>query len=224
MENILLIDKPKGITSFDVIRRLRRFLQIRKMGHSGTLDPFATGLLLIGVEKGTKELEKLIKLDKEYIADILLGTQTDTGDITGKVLVKQSVSHLEDSQIQKAIEKAKGEHEYLVPKYSAIKVNGKKLYELARAEIDFIPPTKKMNVYEVELLETIRIKEAIILKVRFSVSSGTYIRTLAEEIGKTLGVPATTTELRRTKVGSFKIEDAKTLDSFEEKKEMSGEI
>lgn len=210
-KKILLIDKPKGITSFDVIRILRKKLQIKKMGHSGTLDPFATGLLLVGINEGTKELSKLIKLDKEYIADILLGVQTDTGDITGKKLVEQDVTHIKDENIKHNIKHLIGVKEYVVPKYSAIKVGGKKLYELARAGVEFEAPKKQMNVYSANVLSIENIKDKKIVKVVFRVASGTYIRTLGEELGVMLGVPATLTELRRTKVGEYNVENAEKV-------------
>ncbi len=205
---LLLVDKPAGITSFDVIRILRRKLGIKKMGHSGTLDPFATGLLLIGVGEGTKDLARLIKLDKEYIADILLGVQTDTGDITGKKLVEQSTEHVRDEDIEQEIQNLVGVHSFVVPKYSAIKVGGKKLYELARGGVEFVPPTKEMTVYSAEVLNMSIIKTKKIVQVKFHVASGTYIRTLGEELGKALGVPATLTELRRSKVGEYIVADA----------------
>ncbi len=210
-KKLLLIDKPEGITSFDVIRILRRKTGIKKMGHSGTLDPFATGLLLIGINEGTKELTKLIKLDKVYEANILLGVQTDTGDITGKKLVDQDTTHVEDADIKKYLQDLVGTHQFRVPKYSAIKVGGKKLYDLARAGAEFEAPVKEMTVYSAELQSIETIKNKKIVKARFHVASGTYIRTLGEELGNILGAPATLTELRRTKVGEYKIEDAEKV-------------
>jgi tRNA pseudouridine55 synthase len=209
---LLLVDKPAGITSFDVIRILRRKTGIRKMGHSGTLDPFATGLLLIGVNEGTKDLTKLIKLDKVYEATILLGVQTDTGDITGKKLVEQDTAHIDDSDINKYLQDLVGNHQFRVPKYSAIKVSGKKLYELARAGTEFEAPIKEMTVYSTELQSIETIKNKKIVKVQFHVASGTYIRTLGEELGNMLGVPATLTELRRTRVGEYNVGDAELID------------
>lgn len=208
---LLLIDKPVGITSFDVIRILRRKLGIRKMGHSGTLDPFATGLLLIGVSEGTKELTKLIKLDKVYTATILFGIQTDTGDITGKKLVEQDTHEISDSDIKIAIGQIVGVHEFTVPKYSAIKVGGKKLYELARSGAEFTAPVKKMTVYSAELKKVETVKNKKIATVVFHVASGTYIRTLGEEIGRALNIPATLTDLRRTQVGEYSVEDAEKI-------------
>lgn len=209
---LLLVDKPAGITSFDVIRILRRKLSIKKMGHSGTLDPFATGLMLIGVEKGTKELNSLIKLDKTYIAEIVLGIQTDTGDITGKKLIEQNTQHVTDADIEVQFAKLIGSKVYVVPKYSAIKVAGKKLYELARAGVEFEAPLKLMTVYSASI-ESIRVeREKKIVRAIFHVASGTYIRTLGEELGNLLGVPATLMTLRRLTVGEYKIENAITLD------------
>jgi tRNA pseudouridine55 synthase len=208
---IILVDKPAGITSFDVIRRLRRRLGIKKMGHSGTLDPFATGLLLIGVNEGTKDLSKLIKLDKEYIAEIILGIQTDTGDITGKKLVTQSAIDVSDLQIHEAVARLIGSHEYKVPKYSAIKVDGKRLYELARNNIEFDAPVKTMVVHSASIVQIERQKDMVIVTTQFDVASGTYIRTLGEEIGRILGVPATLQNLRRTKVGIYSIEDESVI-------------
>jgi tRNA pseudouridine55 synthase len=210
-QKLLLVDKPAGITSFDVIRILRRKLGIRKMGHSGTLDPFATGLLLIGVHEGTKDLAQLIKLDKVYEADILLGVQTDTGDITGKKLVEQSTSHITDEYIKRELDTLVGTHSFRVPKYSAIKVSGKKLYELARAGTEFEAPEKEMTIYSAEIVSISTVKDKKIIKAIFHVASGTYIRTLGEELGSKLTVPATLTELRRTKVGEYRVEDAEKI-------------
>ena len=213
-QKIILVDKPDGITSFDVIRILRRKLGIKKMGHSGTLDPFATGLLLIGVNEGTKELTKLIKLDKVYEATILFGIQTDTGDITGKKLVEQDTDEISEIDIKSAVEQVIGTHEFTVPKYSAIKVGGKKLYELARAGTDFEAPIKQMTVYSAELKKVEAVKNKKMAVVIFHVASGTYIRTLGEEIGKTLHVPATLTELRRTQVGEYLVENAEKVEQI----------
>jgi tRNA pseudouridine55 synthase len=211
-KKIFLVDKPAGITSFDVIRILRRKTGIKKMGHSGTLDPFATGLLLIGVNEGTKDLTKLIKLDKIYEAEILLGLQTDTGDITGKKLVEQDTQDVNDQDIAENIAALVGTHSFRVPKYSAIKVAGKKLYELARAGTDFEAPIKEMTVYSARVQNIETIKNKKIIKATFHVASGTYIRTLGEELGNRLGVPATLTNLRRTQIGEYKIADAEKLD------------
>jgi len=211
-KDILLIDKPAGISSFDVIRILRRNTGIRKMGHSGTLDPFATGLLLVGVESGTKKLTTLTKLPKEYVATFLLGVQTDTGDRTGKILVREDASRISEEEVRASLEALLGERSYYVPAYSAIKIDGKKLYELARAGKEIDLPLKKMEVFSAELLSYTKEKDTIYLEVKFFVSSGTYIRTLGEELAKLLGTVGTTTELRRTRVGEFSVTDAEPLD------------
>jgi len=210
MQKIILVDKIAGITSFDVIRRLRRKYNIRKMGHAGTLDPFATGLMLIGIEEGTKELNKLLKLDKEYEATVLLGVQTDTGDYTGKKLVESNASFVKRESIEKAVESLVGEHTFVVPKYSAIKQGGVRLYELARSGVDFAPPEKMMTVHSAKLNDILLEKDKQYVSVTFHVASGTYIRTLGEELGKLLGVPATLTALRRTKIGEWSVADAES--------------
>ena len=219
-EDILLIDKPKGITSFDVIRRLRAHTGIRKYGHAGTLDPLASGLMIIGREKGTKKLESLLKLDKEYIADIRLGERRSTGDLEGDILEEQEVTDVTPPQIESAVSGLQGEHELPVSAYSAIKQQGTPLYKKAReaarkGEYITVLPLRKMHVYETELLEAQKLvtdgKKRMVLRVRFHVASGTYIRSLAEELGRMLGIPATLQDLRRTKIGNFSVEQAQEL-------------
>jgi len=208
MGKLLLIDKPSGITSFDVIRILRRELGIRKMGHSGTLDPLATGLLIIGIEEGTKELKDLFGLSKEYVAEIKLGVKTDTGDIDGEIIKKDSnLSTYNVERLEKVLNKMVGKFKIRVPIYSAIKRKGKSLYQYAREGKKIKPPKKVMEIYEAELLKY----ENNIVKIRFVVSSGTYIRSLAEKFGKKLKTVATVYSLRRTKIGDFKIENARKL-------------
>src|SRR3989344_5044979 len=197
LPELLLIDKPKGISSFTVIRQLRRKAGVRKMGHAGTLDPLASGLMLIGVEKGTKKLTGLVGLDKEYVASILLGEQRSTGDMEGELPVSA---------------------------YSAIKKDGVPMYKRARkaaekGEVVEDVPRRVMKVYETELLEIKEIETEngprLEMKVRFKVGSGTYIRSLAEEVGRRLQYPAVMSDLRRTKVGEYRIEDAKRLEEFD---------
>lgn len=213
--SIILIDKPTGITSFDVIRRLRKTHGARpgtpewKMGHAGTLDPLATGLLIVGIGKATKKMHEYIKLPKTYDADILLGTKTDTGDIDGNIIESANVSEIPSNRIYEAIEHMKGTRTVAVPMYSAIKISGKKLYEYAReGDTSVTPPEKTMEVTRITLNEIIRENEVYVLRVTMDVSSGTYIRTLAEELGKYLGVPATIKKLRRTRIGDFDVKDA----------------
>lgn len=215
-EHIFLIDKPKGITSFDVIRQLRREMGIKKMGHAGTLDPLATGLMIIGIGEGTKKLASLIKLDKEYVAEVLLGERRSTGDMEGEILEEKSVTAVNEDKVREMLESMTGTLYLPVSAYSAIKKDGVPMYKRARAAekegttVDDLP-MRTMQVHETELLGTEVIPDRVVLTVRFSVGSGTYIRSLAEELGKRLGCPATLRNLRRTKVGEFDIKDARPL-------------
>jgi tRNA pseudouridine55 synthase len=216
--NILLIDKPKGVTSFDVIRILRKKLGIRKMGHAGTLDPLASGLMIIGVNEGTKKMSEFLKLPKVYIADVLLGKKTDTGDLEGRVIEEKEVEDISEEKIRETIKGLVGKHSLPVPMYSAIKISGRPLYKLARKkekgselteeEKNIIPPVKEMEVISARLLEI----QGNVLKIEMEVSSGTYIRTLGEELGRRLGYPATLAGLRRTQIGGFLIEGAMSLE------------
>jgi tRNA pseudouridine55 synthase len=222
LPELLLIDKPKGISSFSVIRELRRRTGVRKFGHAGTLDPLATGLMLIGAEKGTKKLTKLVGLDKEYIADIYVGEQRSTGDMEGEIV---SEKDYEDDVLKEQVESELARMcttlTLPVSAYSAIKKDGVPMYKRARkaaAKGEAVKedelPMRKMIVYETELLDYSPQTERLQLKVRFKVSSGTYIRSLAEELGRRLGYPATLSNLRRTRVGEYRIEDARRLEDF----------
>jgi tRNA pseudouridine55 synthase len=205
--NILLIDKPKGITSFDVIRILRKKLGYVKMGHAGTLDPLASGLMLVGIGDGTKELSKLIGLQKSYIAEILLGSRTASGDLELPVIETRPVPELSDSSIEAAVSSIVGAIELPVPVYSAVQKNGQRLYTAARAGAAVEAPIRTMHVIRGAL--TSRIGNTI--AVEFEVGSGTYVRSLAEELGRRLGTIAVLTNLRRTAIGPYRIEDAEEL-------------
>jgi tRNA pseudouridine55 synthase len=207
---LLLIDKPKGITSFDVVRILRRRLGIRKIGHAGTLDPLASGLMILGIEKGTKKLTNLIKLDKDYSAEIILGEKRTTGDMEGDIIESKDISknRFSTSEIEKALNSMIGELNLPVPVYSAIKRDGQALYKKARKGQKVDPPIKKMKVISANLKKIKYKNKRAHVFVNFSVGSGTYIRSLAEELGKRLGVPATLGNLRRTRVGDFHIKNA----------------
>ncbi|MEK7652425.1 MAG: tRNA pseudouridine(55) synthase TruB [Patescibacteria group bacterium] len=216
---IILIDKPTGITSFDVIRILRRKLGIKKMGHAGTLDPLASGLMIIGVGDGTKKLNEYLKLSKIYIADILLGISTETGDREGKIIEKKEVKNLDKKEIEKVLKGMRGKLRLQVPIYSAIKIKGKPLYEYARKGREIELPTKNMEILDIKLIDISDNKntpsgetaESKNIKVEINVSSGTYIRSIAEEFGKRLGYPASLSGLRRIKIGDFRIEDAEEI-------------
>ncbi len=208
-ENILLVDKPKGITSFDVIRRLRKELGIKKMGHAGTLDPLASGLMIIGINEGTKRLEEFLKLPKSYEAEILLGTKTDSGDLEGDVIETANTYELDEDYVKDVVNNFVGVFELPVPAYSAVKRGGKKLYELAREGKDIELPVRKMEVYKSVFKKISESEEGPVVTVEFDVASGVYIRTLAEHLGKFLDTPATLANLRRTRIGDFDLKDAR---------------
>jgi tRNA pseudouridine55 synthase len=214
---LLLIDKPKGITSMDVIRRLRRTLGVRKIGHAGTLDPLATGLMVIGVGSGTKRLTELIKLDKEYVAEIRIGESRTTGDLEGEIIDERVVEGLGREAVAVALSSLLGTQTLPVSAYSAIKIDGVPMYKRARkaekvGAIVTDVPIREMRVDDAALLDFDVAEGRAVANVRFTVGSGTYIRSLAEELGRRLGYPATLQNLRRTKVGTFDIKDAVMLE------------
>lgn len=213
-EKIILIDKPAGISSFGVVARVRRKLRDEqgrkiKVGHTGTLDPFATGLLILLAGKATKKSDEFLKKDKEYEATVFLGKTSSTGDIEGEIKdVSEKIPTLEE--VEAACEKLTGEIEQTVPAFSAVKINGERAYKLARKGEKVEMPTRKVTIYSLEILEY-KYPE---LKIRTKVSSGTYIRALGEDLGKLLGTGAYLTALRRTKIADFDVEDALKLDEF----------
>lgn len=215
-DEILLVDKPKGITSMDVIRRLRKELNIKKIGHAGTLDPLATGLLLVGVGEGTKLLTNLIKLDKEYEAEVLIGESRTTGDMEGKVVAEQVVTELQEREVETALQTMVGTLTLPVSVYSAINKDGVPMYKRARqaakrGEVVSDVPVREMAVRETELIKFMVQNERAVATVRFVVGSGTYVRSLGEELGRRLGYPACLKNLRRTKIGEFSVSNARTI-------------
>lgn len=210
-QELLLIDKPRGISSFGVIRRLRRAYNVRKMGHAGTLDPLASGLMLIGVGNGTKRLASLIKLDKTYEAEIILGERRDTGDLEGEIVAESDAHEVPEDAIRTALSDMEGTLLLPVPAYSALKRDGKPLYVLARRGEAVEPPVRAMTVARAALAGIKRQGTHTHVLVTFDVASGTYIRSLAEELGRRLGHPATLGGLRRTRIGEYRIEDAQPL-------------
>ena len=227
MPELLLIDKPKGITSFDVIRRVRKQIGIKKIGHAGTLDPLATGLMILGVGPGTKKLTELIKLDKDYSAEILIGESRTTGDLEGDVIESVVTVEIDPAKILVAVSSLVGTISLPVSAYSAIKKDGVPMYKRARAaekigEVITDVPVRDMvvtkalvnNIEVVFADKTMQTISRLIVTVSFSVGSGTYIRSLAEELGRRLGYPATLANLRRTRVGEFRIEDAKLIEDL----------
>ena len=193
------------MTSHDVVDELRKITKIRKIGHAGTLDPFATGLLILGIGREfTKKLSIFQKKDKEYIATLRLGAESDTFDRDGKIVERVVEKIPEREEVEKVLKSFLGEIEQIPPAFSAKKVRGRKLYELARKGIKVEPKPQKVKIYEISILEY----KFPYLKIKVKCSSGTYIRSLASDIGKKLGCGAYVDELVRTKIGEFSIENA----------------
>ncbi|MFH1859247.1 MAG: tRNA pseudouridine(55) synthase TruB [Patescibacteria group bacterium] len=209
--DILLIDKPKGITSFGVIRILRRKLGVKKMGHVGTLDPLATGLLLIGVGADTKQLYKLLGLPKTYFVEVFFGCRTTTGDMEGKILEQKTITELDEKKLELAIKQLVGVLKLSVPIYSAVKQKGVPLYKKARQGKTVIPPIREMKVFRARLLKHNKKDKGYIAHLEINVASGVYIRSVVEELGRILDVPAVVKELRRTQIGEFDIKNAQQL-------------
>ena len=211
MNGVLLINKEKGITSSDVVVKLKHILNTKKVGHTGTLDPLAQGLMLVTVGKATKISNLLVEKYKEYIATFELGYQTDTYDTEGKVINK-SDKVVEKDEIIKVINSYKKTYLQEVPIYSSVKVNGKKLYEYARNNIEVELPKREVEIKDIEILS---IEENKVV-IKTFVSKGTYIRSLINDIGLSLETYATMTDLIRTKVDKYNLEDAYTLEDVEE--------
>ena len=206
MDGILLINKDKGLTSRDVVNLVSKKLNIKKVGHAGTLDPLATGLLVIGIGSGTKILDLLTMDYKEYIATVKMGIETDTLDITGKVIKENYDFSLSYEELEKTLKKFQKQYYQSVPKYSAVKIKGKKLYEYARENIDIELPKRLVDIKKIELLNYD--KNKLEFTFRTLVSKGTYIRSLIKDIGDSLNINFTMQDLIRTKSGKFKIDDS----------------
>ena len=214
--DVILIDKPAGISSFGVVARVRRYLSQKagkkiKVGHTGTLDPFATGLLILLSGKATKLSNQFLKLDKWYEATLCLGKTSTTGDPEGAITELNVDKQPSYFDIEKILPDFLGNIKQTVPIFSAVKINGKRAYQLARQGQKVEMPTREIEIYELEVL-SYHFPELVI---RTHVSSGTYIRTLGEDLGQALGVGAYLTALRRTKVGNFDRNNAKSLTEFE---------
>lgn len=211
MDGIILVNKPAGMTSHDVVNKLRKILKTKKVGHCGTLDPDATGVLVVCVNKATKVLQFLTSESKEYIATLSLGTSTDTYDASGTVLETKTYQPIDDQQIIACINSFLGEQTQKPPMYAAIKVNGKKLYEYARAGQSVEIPTRTVTINEIEVLD---IKDNLI-KFKVGCSKGTYIRSLCFDIAASLDYPGHMLNLIRTKSGNFALENCYTLEQIE---------
>ena len=214
IHGIINIHKEKGYTSHDVVAKLRGIVGQKKIGHTGTLDPDATGVLPVCFGKGTKLCDMLTDKNKTYETVLLLGTTTDTQDISGTVLAEAAWEHLESEEVRACIRSFVGAYEQVPPMYSALKVNGKKLYELAREGIEIERKARPVEIFEMEVL-SMKLPR---VRMRVTCSKGTYIRTLCHDIGQKLGCGACMEELIRTRVSSFALEDSLTLSEVEEKK------
>ncbi len=204
-------NKAANMTSHDAVNFLRKIFQTKKIGHGGTLDPAATGILPIAVGHATKFLEYLADFDKTYRAEIFFGISTDTGDLDGKIISKIENFSMPSTEILK--EKTKnflGEIEQTPPKFSAIKINGQKAYDLARKNIDFEIPKRRIKIFRFEILNV----EKNFVTAEIDCSKGTYIRTLAADFGKSLNLPATLKSLQRIRVGNFELKNSVTLEDL----------
>ncbi|WP_203582256.1 tRNA pseudouridine(55) synthase TruB [Microbacterium hibisci] len=211
---ILLVDKPGGITSHDVVARARRALGTRKIGHAGTLDPMATGLLVLGVEGATRLLTFVVGLDKTYEATIRLGVSTDTDDADGQVVATTDASSVGSASIAEAITALSGLISQVPSTYSAIKVDGRRAYDLARSGEEVQLKAREVTVSRFEVLAERRDGAVVDLDVVVDCSSGTYIRSLARDLGAALGVGGHLTALRRTRIGPFEVSGAAAIDAI----------
>lgn len=209
MNGLLLVNKQSNITSSDVVIKVRKLLDIKKVGHTGTLDPLAEGLLILTVGNATKIQELITEKDKEYIATMKLGIKTDTYDTEGKIIDQKEVPN--NLKIEEVLNSYIKKYKQEVPIYSSIKINGKKLYEYARENIDVELPKREVEIKDIKLL-SINNNE---VTFKCKVSKGTYIRSLINDIGNTLGTYATMTKLIRTKIDNFSLDNSYTLEDIE---------
>ena len=210
MNGVLNVFKPKGMTSFDVVREVKKICKIKKVGHTGTLDPEATGVLPICIGKATKIIDYIMDSEKVYVVTFKLGIKTTTYDLEGEIIEERDCSHLKDKEILKAINSFKGEYCQIPPMYSALKQNGVRLYELARKGIEVERPGRDITIYNIE---DIKIDNPYI-SMRVTCSKGTYIRSLCFDIGNKLGVFAAMTELCRVKTSRFLIENSVNINEL----------
>ncbi len=210
----LLVNKPKGISSHDVVNYLRKITDIKKIGHAGTLDPLAEGLLIIAITRdATKNINKFSQLDKTYLAEIKLGAETDTYDAEGKVTKIYKGDIVEKKLIKKTLKKFIGEQKQIPPMYSAKKIKGQKLYNLARQDIIIDREASLINIYKIKLIKY----KWPTLKIKVKCSTGTYIRSLAYDIGLDLYCGAYLNNLKRIKIGDYKLRKAKDLNKLNNK-------
>jgi tRNA pseudouridine55 synthase len=214
MNGIIIVNKEKGYTSRDVVNVVGKTLGTKKVGHTGTLDPIATGVLVICVGDATKLADIITSNDKEYVAKVILGLDTDTLDVTGTVLKEES-TNFSKNEILEVLNSFLGTYEQEVPKYSAVKIDGKKLYEYARSNVDVVLPKRQVTVNLIELVSDIEIIDSkTVFTFKTNVSKGTYIRSLIRDIALKLGTVGVMAELVRTKHGRYNIEESCTLEQI----------
>ena len=208
----ILVNKPVGITSFKLVYIIKKKLNVKKVGHCGTLDPLASGLMIVLVGKYTKLQEKFMKQDKVYLATIKLGIKTDSGDLEGKLISQSDYSHIKEFDIKNALNSFIGKISQIPPMYSALKVNGKKLYELARKGITIERKPREITIYNIDFLDF----KKDTFSIRIKCSSGTYIRTLVEDIGKKINTDTVLINLVREEIGNYKISSAVNIDDIKQ--------
>jgi tRNA pseudouridine55 synthase len=218
---LVIVDKPAGMTSHDVVGRCRRLFGTRKVGHAGTLDPMATGVLVVGIERATKILGLLTATDKSYSATIRLGQTTTTEDAEGEVLQTVSAAHVTDEQLESAVAALRGDIAQVPSAVSAIKVGGQRAYKLAREGQTVELAARPVRIDRFDVTAVRRVDDFADVDVEVDCSSGTYIRALARDVGATLGVGGHLTALRRTKVGRYGLGEARTLDDLAEHARLS---
>lgn len=215
MNGVILINKEKGCTSREVVNDVSKILNTKKVGHFGTLDPLAEGLLILGIGSYTKIGNYLKDDTKEYIAEVLIGTSTDTYDITGNILKKDENYNLNKKTLEETLSSFKGKYLQEVPIYSAVKVGGRKLYDYARKGEKVSLPKKEVEIFDIKLLNTYKKEEKNYFKFKVSVSKGTYIRSLINDLSKKINIPLCMSNLTRTKQDKFLLKDAYNISDIE---------
>lgn len=213
LDGVLLLDKPEGLSSSHALQRAKRTLDARKAGHTGTLDPFATGLLVCCMGRATKISSHMLNADKGYVATIQFGQETDSGDLTGNIVSEAPADYRgpEKDALEQVLTQFRGDIQQIPPMYSALKRDGKALYEYARLGIELDRPARPVTIYKLELLGL----DGLEAEIAVQCSKGTYIRTLAQDIGRQLGCGAHLKALRRTSVGPFSLDDAIGLEALQ---------
>lgn len=218
VDGILLLDKPEGLTSNAALQRVKRLLQAAKAGHTGALDPLATGVLPLCFGEATKVSQYLLESDKGYQTDVRFGVRTDTADSEGQIIAEKSVDGVDETNVVNALSQFRGHIEQLPPMYSALKHNGQPLYKLARAGQEVARKPRPVTIHQLELVAF----NGDVATLDIRCSKGTYVRTIADDLGETLGCGAHVTRLRRTVAGSFTLSDCITLEALEALAEEQG--